>query len=75
MSKHTEEHPDLPPLLADIEGDKDAEFVWDMWRTLQKHNMRLAAENQVLRDRNFLLVRRYKRLRAVFLKFRQDHKL
>ena len=75
MSKHTEEHPDLPPLLADIQGNEDAEWVWEMWRSMYESNVKLAAQNRALKEKNFLLIRRYKRLHTIFLKFRKEHNL
>ena len=62
MSKHTEQNPDMPPLTSDIEGNHDAEFVWQAWRNVWRENARLAALLQRERDKNYLLRLRYRRL-------------
>ncbi len=62
-SDHNHVHPDLPALVKDIDGNQDAEFVWDVLRQVWQENARLAAENQRLREKNFLAIQRYRRLR------------
>lgn len=71
-------NPDLPPrlrdMLKDVDGNQDAEFVWEMVRILWKENARLAATNQRLREKLLLATLRYRRIRDRWVNFIKEQK-